>query len=128
MKTVYTAGGMLLQDDKILLVQQGNVFVLPKGHIETGETKENAAVRELLEETGYEVEIIEYCGQLSRPSTEKTGEAVNKVIDIFLMKILRLTQQPTDEKSQWITLANITSCMKYVEEREFVLKYLANKY
>lgn len=49
------AGGILFDGDKVLLLRKRglNEVVLPKGHVEAGETAEQAAVRETVEETGY---------------------------------------------------------------------------
>jgi 8-oxo-dGTP pyrophosphatase MutT (NUDIX family) len=53
--------GILFSDDKkkILLIQRRDipVWVLPGGGVETGETAEEAVIREMLEETGLTVSI-----------------------------------------------------------------------
>ena len=55
----YRAAILLLQDDKIALIErhrQGfHYFTFPGGHVDKGETPEQAAVRETLEELGLEV-------------------------------------------------------------------------
>jgi ADP-ribose pyrophosphatase len=57
--------------DQILLVRQYRAAVaevtleLPAGHLDPGETPEQAARRELLEETGYEADGFELLGSLS---------------------------------------------------------------
>ena len=55
----YRAAVLLLQDDKIALIErhrQGfHYFTVPGGHVDEGETPEQAAVREALEELGLEV-------------------------------------------------------------------------
>ena len=43
---------VLLDDDKLLVANYGGVYLLPGGSMEKGETKEQAIVRELKEETG----------------------------------------------------------------------------
>jgi 8-oxo-dGTP diphosphatase len=57
----YRAAVLLLQDDKIALIErhrQGfHYFTFPGGHVEEGETPEQAAVRETLDELGLEVVI-----------------------------------------------------------------------
>ena len=55
----------LVDGDKKVLVTRRNIkmkifpraWVLPGGHVDPGETLENAAIRELFEETGVLIEI-----------------------------------------------------------------------
>ena len=48
---------------KILLVRNhnGRNYSFPKGHVEKGETEQETAIREVKEETGLSIEIIDYC-------------------------------------------------------------------
>jgi 8-oxo-dGTP diphosphatase len=57
----YRAGIILLQDDKIALIERHRAgmlyFTFPGGHVDPGETPEQAAVRETMEELGLEVTL-----------------------------------------------------------------------
>jgi 8-oxo-dGTP diphosphatase len=58
-----TAGVVCLRDREVLLIKRGNPprqgqWSLPGGRIEWGETSEAAALRELVEETGIEAELL----------------------------------------------------------------------
>lgn len=63
-----TVATVIAKDGKFLFVEEHtagvshSVFNQPAGHVETGETLIQAAVRETLEETGYEVEIQSLLG------------------------------------------------------------------
>ena len=46
------AGGIVEKDGKFVTIVRNGIPDLPKGHIEKGESPENAALREVQEETG----------------------------------------------------------------------------
>lgn len=58
---------------------------LPKGRIEPGETKEEAALREVHEETGLEARIEELLGELSFRYIRKQRKRIHKRVVFFLM-------------------------------------------
>ncbi len=51
----------------LILREDFRVWALPGGGLETGETPEDAAIRETYEESGYEVKIDKYIGSYHRP-------------------------------------------------------------
>lgn len=51
-KLVPAAGGLVVQEGDCVTIMRKGIPDLPKGHIETGETPETAAMREVEEETG----------------------------------------------------------------------------
>jgi len=50
----------------LILREDFHIWGWPGGGVEIGETPENAAIRETREETGFEAEIVRYCGQYQR--------------------------------------------------------------
>ena len=50
-----SSGGVVIHDDRVLLIKRKErpEIRLPKGHIEPGESRAEAARREVAEETGY---------------------------------------------------------------------------
>ena len=88
--TEHSAGGSLILNvagESCLLVMncRGENIELPKGHVESGETPEQAALREFHEETGIEIELnvkqrlgnVQYC-------FKNQARFVNKYVDYFL--------------------------------------------
>src|SRR5579883_3117253 len=83
-KKTVSAGALILREVdgelKIALAQRKRktrTWVIPKGHVEPGETIEQAALREIYEEAGlHDVQLIKYLGSLLRESVKSNGECV----------------------------------------------------
>src|SRR5438309_1914918 len=60
MKKEFTATVYIIENQKVLLIYHHKLqkWLPPGGHIEENETPPEAAKREALEETGYEIEFI----------------------------------------------------------------------
>jgi len=69
---------VVFSDDqtKILLQKREDfrIWGLPGGQVENSETREQAGIRETLEETGYHIEIIDYVGEYHRPQLPNGGD------------------------------------------------------
>ena len=93
---------------------------LPKGAIEEGERMEDAAVREVLEETGLEAEIESSLGDI-RYFYVWEGTRIRKTVHFFLMRavggdISRHDQEMEDV--QWFPLDAAVRKAAYRGERE----------
>lgn len=62
----------IIEDEKILLTKRKDfeVWCLPGGHVDAGETVAEAAVREALEETGLQVKLTRLIGLYSIPKSK----------------------------------------------------------
>jgi 8-oxo-dGTP diphosphatase len=65
---------MIVKDGKVLLARRKNIrgageFAFPGGHLECGETFEDCAIRETMEETGIEISNVQFqfLANLTRP-------------------------------------------------------------
>ena len=73
-------GGVVIQDGRALLIRRGSEpmkgeWSLPGGMLEVGETLVQGVERELLEETGLKVRVLELIEVFERISHAKTSEA-----------------------------------------------------
>ena len=55
-RNLITAGGLVINNNsKVLLIYRKNKWDLPKGKLDEGENLEEAAIREVVEETGLDI-------------------------------------------------------------------------
>jgi 8-oxo-dGTP pyrophosphatase MutT (NUDIX family) len=92
-------------------------WVLPKGHIDPGETPEIAALRELAEEAGVAGEIV---ARLSAGHYEKAGKGIT--IQYFLVRELGLTESIENRTIRWEEETAALQLLTYEEARNAVLE------
>lgn len=140
MQKEYSSGGLVLKrigtpQQKVLMVRVCNleqhiVWTFPKGHLENTETSEQAAVREVLEETGWFCKV--------RPLTKKKKifkrvrysfirgkEPVKKKVDWFLMEpVKKIGQKDPKEILQvgWFSLQQAEKKVSYLSDIKLLRK------
>ena len=74
-------------DKRVLLQKRADVGLwgIPSGHVEPGETLLNAAVREVMEETGLEVRIKRLIGIYSDPASQVFCYPNGKNVHFYLL-------------------------------------------
>ena len=121
------AGGVVYREKngavQYLLIQatsNPDEWVLPKGHIEPGESPQNAAVREVWEETGCWARVEEWIEDVRFASPDETVKA-----RFFRMKLLVDQDKawpPENRKHEWLLLAKGLSRASHPETRQLLEK------
>lgn len=100
------------------------LWSLPKGHIEDGETPEQAAIREVSEETGIKSEIVRSLGVIDFWFMA-SGKRIHKTVHHFLFTEIggKLAPQVTEvDDVQWFPIEQIVSKLAYPDERKLIAK------
>ncbi|MEA2055905.1 MAG: NUDIX hydrolase [Candidatus Thermoplasmatota archaeon] len=84
-----TVDGVIIKDAAVLLIKRKNdpykgEWALPGGFVEYNEKTEDAAVREVFEETGLKTKIVDLVGVYSDPNRDPRGHTVSV---IYLMDV-----------------------------------------
>jgi ADP-ribose pyrophosphatase YjhB (NUDIX family) len=103
--------------------RQGRLlWSLPKGHIEAGETAEEAALREVQEETGIAGEIVAELGTIDFWFVAE-GCRIHKTVRHYLMRRVGGELSDADievDEVAWVPLPDIRSQLAYPDERGLV--------
>ena len=116
----FSCGGVILDGRKVLLVQVKNmkgkkIWTFPKGHMEPGETPRQAALREVLEETGYRAQIIRPVIRVKYAFTFQ-GNYIRKTVQWYLMtKLGRIGKPDASEilDVRWVSVAKAKEMVLY---------------
>ncbi|MBJ7449475.1 MAG: NUDIX domain-containing protein [Parachlamydiales bacterium] len=100
---------------------------LPKGHAENEETPQQAAARELKEETGLSVDHFMDCPPLVESYTfYYAGEQIHKTVTYFMALVSGYISLQEDEveEGRWVLLEQASSCISYPESQAVISKTL----
>lgn len=91
---------------------------LPKGKQEPGESYEECALREVLEETGYRCRLLSFVGFTEY--RDRRGRP--KVVHYWLMDVLGGEFAPSDEVDdlRWVELERAAQVLSYGRDRELL--------
>ena len=109
---------------ELLLIknQNGGHWSFPKGHVEEGETEEQTAIREIMEETGIEVMLDTAVPPVITYSPKK--ETAKDVI-FFLAKAVTYDYTPQEEEIaqiKWVEINHAASILSYDNDRQLVVQ------
>jgi 8-oxo-dGTP diphosphatase len=112
------AGGVVARDGRVALVHRPRYddWTLPKGKLEPGESFEDAALREVEEETGLRCRLVR-----ELPSVEYEVNGRPKLVRYWLMEVEEDTGfVPNDEVDEvrWLEPAEALALLSYDRDRE----------
>jgi 8-oxo-dGTP pyrophosphatase MutT (NUDIX family) len=128
-KKTESAGGVVLSKiNRVLVVsQRGNSWSLPKGHIEQGESKLEAAIREITEETGIRrLTLVKGLGCYSRyrigQEAGQEDKSELKTIHMFLFKTDEQKLRPVNPdhpELRWTHLDDVETLLTHPKDKLF---------
>ena len=129
MRTEISAGGIVAFGNAILLLRKFNgSWVLPKGKIEAGESKEQAALREVFEESGIHGNLGAYIGEVHyNYRNSRDNEMVAKTVHWFVMYATSMghTNPQKEEgfvEARYVEFKNAIKMAQYDDERQMIEK------
>lgn len=135
-----SAGGIVFQRTPrgirfALMKDSYGKWAFPKGHVEEGETQEQAAARETLEELGLEqVRLIEELGAIDiwfRDRFEKKGALIHKDIHYYLFETpedAALRPDPSQHayEARWVPMGKVLKSSSYRDMEPIVRRAIAH--
>lgn len=114
------AGGIVVRQDgdglSVLLVRSKKnpaIWIFPKGHVEPGETAEQTALRETMEEAGVEGELV---GPVGEPLEFQSGfETVS--VQYFLLRPRAESPSPEGRDKQWLSPDEALAALSFESAR-----------
>ncbi|WP_026476708.1 NUDIX hydrolase [Alkaliphilus transvaalensis] len=129
MRREVSAGGVVVFGNAILMLKKYNGdWVLPKGKVEEEEALEDTAVREVFEEAGVKVEVINYLGQIEYTfkNTWHDNNRIHKTVHWFLMQSKNIECVPLKKEGfiegKFVHINRAVDLAKYQDEKEIIEK------
>src|ERR1700755_127088 len=128
-ETETSYGGVVVRGDEVLVITPTGRTVtgLPKGGMEAGETPEQAAAREVREETGVVAAVRESLGDV-RYTYRRGGRRVRKTVHFFLCDYVAGSTEDHDNEvddARWIPVASAREQLSSPGERALIDRLLS---
>lgn len=131
-KQTESAGGVVVnrRGEVLVVSQHGTSWSLPKGRIEDGEDKLDAARREIYEESGVtQLELVKELGSYRRYKLSTAGgedHAELKTIHLFLFRTDENELRPIDPENPvalWVSREAVADLLTHPADRDYFLRH-----
>ena len=131
--TEVSAGGVVRRGGEVIVIvptrraaDGKRVLALPKGHVDPGETAEQAAEREVREEAGVAATLVGQLGEV-RYWYQREGRKIPKLVTFFLFDYAGGDVADHDaevEEARWVPFDEAIATLTYKGDREMVQRAL----
>lgn len=128
----HSAGGVVVKKrgsrPQICLVSknEGRVWAFPKGRVDPGETLEETATREVLEETGHRAEVVEKLDTIEYYFfLRENSTFYHKTVTFYLMRVTEENAAERDEEAHsvgWYDVGVAKKKLSYLNEKKVLAK------
>jgi 8-oxo-dGTP pyrophosphatase MutT (NUDIX family) len=129
-----SAGGVVVRGDETVVIvprkpgpEGQRTLALPKGHLDDGESMEQAAAREVQEETGVEAELVARLGDVTYWYRRKNGRPRPKQVTFYLFEYRSGDVADHDHEvleALWMPLEEARTALTFPGEREMIERAL----
>ncbi|MFN3551076.1 MAG: NUDIX hydrolase [Endomicrobiia bacterium] len=126
-KYEFSAGGVVVDNkNRVLVIKTKNlknqiVYTFPKGHIEKGESSQQAALREVKEETAVEAEIVQKIKDVEYWFYHNKVK-VHKKVTWYFMRPVKINSHTNIEVEEvfWYNIKKVIKILSYDSDKELI--------
>jgi ADP-ribose pyrophosphatase YjhB (NUDIX family) len=123
----HSAGAVVIDEGTCLLIRRGTEWAFPKGHLERDESPEQAARREVREETGIEVELLASLGPTRYEFKSHNGTRNRKQVDWFLGRRVsgEIAHEPIFAEARFVPIEEALRILTHAADRALLERAIA---